>query len=135
MWAQWWVGTDRLSVFITQPSILNILNNEPDILFVSSCNADDIIETEVRVYCDAEQVDVNLQQAENRLQAWLGEENVYVIYSLGVLTFPTVAPAILPTSSVPSSPPTITGDVVPKQRNLFEIIFIHNDILGDIMLQ
>lgn len=91
-------------------------NEETADLVVDDIESNDSIDAQVSVVMDEDEVDENLQVAENIVDITLGDG--YTVSS-GVTTvtsaptfIPSVVPSQMPSSSIPSARPTITGEVV-----------------------
>ena len=91
-------------------------NEDTADLVVDEIESNDSIDAQVSVVMDEDEVDENLQVAENIVDITLGDG--YTVSS-GVTTvtsaptfIPSVVPSQMPSSSIPSARPTITGEVV-----------------------
>jgi hypothetical protein len=85
-------------------------------IIVSEITSDDNILVEVNVMVNVDEIEVPLQQAENIIDALLGDEYTSIT-EVKYITFapsaiPTVTPSDAPSSAIPASMPSITGSVV-----------------------
>ena len=91
-------------------------NEETVGLVVADVESNDSIDAQVTVVMDEDEVDENLQVAENIVDITLGDgyevsSDVTIVTSAPTF-IPSVVPSQIPSSSIPSARPTITGDVV-----------------------
>merc|ERR1712224_127466 len=91
-------------------------NEETVGLVVAEVESNDSIDAQVSVVMDEDEVDENLQVAQNIVDITLGDgyeasSDVTIVTSAPTF-IPSVVPSQIPSSSIPSARPTITGDVV-----------------------